>query len=165
MKQGMIEVRKIRDEVSLTPEQLDSNIYKHITKSVNNKNIKKCHKEYGYILNIKEDNVKVLDNELSRTDDKVIVTVEYEAETLFLHVGDEIDASINVIMSCGVFLNIHNVIDILITKDTLDTKQIIIYDEYLMSNDTKYIKGDSMKIRIIKSKYDKGKFLYIAEVV
>lgn len=161
----MIRVNTIRDEVCLDPQDLDHNVYSYIKKHVSEKNNQRCHRQYGYILNISDDTIRILGNTISRVDEKIIVQVEYNAKTLLLEVDDILEANINIIMSCGIFLNIHNVIDILVTKDKLEKQGFRLYEDHVQRQDSKYSKGDKLKIQIVKTKYDKGKFLYIADVV
>lgn len=158
-------LKTIHDTISIDPTQLTTNIFSYIKNIVNKKNKLTCHKQYGYILDIQDENIKIIENEISPIDHNIIVKVKYTANTLLPRVGDIMDGVINVVLSCGVFFKVCDVIDVLVTRTSLESNQFVLKDNYIVKNKKKYAQGDHLKIKIVKSKYDHGKFIYIAELV
>ena len=162
----MIKEQQIEDQFVLHPKQLDSNVYKHIYNTILEKNKNSCNSQCGYILDISEDDIQIINNQVSRINENIVVTVKYRAKTCLPMVGDTINANINVIMECGIFFEIYDVVNILVMKHELELKGYTLTNDSLIHEQYKtvYSKGDRMKIRITKSKFDNGKFIYIGEL-
>jgi len=115
----MIETVVYQKKICVNPEFLTNDFNKYLL-NVTKEEVEKesCKKELGYILNFKKlKNIK--DNYISSVNTDIVFIVECEIEVLRPEINDIFSGNVCMIYSLGLFLNIKDIMKVLIPVKTL----------------------------------------------
>jgi DNA-directed RNA polymerase subunit E'/Rpb7 len=83
--------------VSLSPDQLDKNIQKHLTKKLIEMRVGKCSKEFGFIKEVEIKNVKAA--EISMTNGTAQFSITYSIKSLLPQIGESYTSKMVMVIS------------------------------------------------------------------
>jgi len=162
----MIETVVYQKKICVNPEFLTNDFNKYLL-NVTKEEVEKesCKKELGYILNFKKlKNIK--DNYISSVNTDIVFIVECEIEVLRPEINDIFSGNVCMIYSLGLFLNIKDIMKVLIPVKTLvinlKKKHKKIY--FNKKNKKEIKEGDEIKVKITGVKYSKKNFHCFGEL-
>ena len=114
MKRKIIEYN-----VVLEPRFLNQNIRQNLLNTViKNINKNKCH-EQGYIINVNK-LISINYNNISRSESTSIFNINIEVDILKPEIGMKVKGRISMIFVGGIFLDVNNIMKIMIPSDYID---------------------------------------------
>jgi DNA-directed RNA polymerase subunit E'/Rpb7 len=152
----MSEIVVLEKKISIESEFLYKNLKDHLFNKLKKIYENECTKDNGYFLKINKI-LKIKDNFISSNCENIF-NVEFEAETLKPEIGKKIQGIVCMIFSGGIFINVENMMKILIPESNLKE-----YKFYQTETSFKYKnniikKDDIITVCISGVKYSKKKF-------
>ena len=151
----------IERRLYLDPKYLDSKLFEHLLKKLQDTIVGECTKEYGHILSV-ENITEIVSNE------DTIFTLKFEATTLKPEVGKILEGKVCMIFKDGIFMKVADKQKMLLPAHTLND---YIYDESSSTfihekNEKNVINLNSViKAKITAIKYDKQNFSCVGTLV
>lgn len=99
---SILQEKEITTSFIMSPSELDHNWQKNLHAGVSKSLTGKCTFEHGYITNIKRI-LKILDQQVTRTNGHVQLSLKVLADVLKPQVGDNVDVVVEMIFPHGVF--------------------------------------------------------------
>ena len=153
----------IQKRICLPYKFLDSSLKDHICNHIKESLGEECSKDHGYILDIQDD-IEIVDHEISRLKNDLIFTVSFKADTLKPQPGDEVTGEVCMIFSDGIFVNIKDKLKILVPSTNLMEYEYN-HDENLFSAEgKKIVVGDVVNLVVQASMYNKNKISCFASL-
>jgi DNA-directed RNA polymerase subunit E'/Rpb7 len=161
MKTTIIEKR-----ISLEPKYLHHNILDSLLSKIKEETENECNKLHGHILSINKI-VEITNHEISRLDTNNIFQIKFEANTLKPEPDSILEGEVCMIYKDGIFISVMNKQNVLIPTMYL---QDYIYDEiqdnYKHKTTIDTIKeGDTIRVKITASQYNKNNFSCFGSIV
>lgn len=152
----MSSIVTIETKIPLESSFLNKKLYRNILKKLDNAVVNKCTKDHGYFLRIIRLK-RVKDNYISSNCENMFI-VEYEAEVLKPEIGNIVEGTICMVFAGGIFLNIQNVMKILVPLSKLEGYSHDPANESFKSKKDKLTVGQNVKVKIEGVKYTKENF-------
>ena len=150
---------KIVKRICLPYEFLDTNIKTHIVDYIKNNLQGDCTKDYGYItkINCENEELEIIDHEISRISSDLLFTVSFHAETINPKKGDIIKGEVCMIFSDGIFVNVEDRLKILIPITNLQDYSYEEEENIFSKKDYTVKVGDIVEVIIQASMFNKKK--------
>ena len=129
-----------------------------LKKQIEDMDTKLCTKEYGYV--IKTGKYKIEKNTISPADSSLIISVNIDSKILKPEVGNRYKGKVSVMFPNGIFLEIKNVLKVLITISSLEEKgyKFSLAKKCFVKNGKKIKRGDKLNIKIECAKFEHKRY-------
>ena len=154
----------ITTKVNLEHMYLNKNFRKHLIEKIVTNSKTNCTQTYGHIIEV-DDDIEILSNKITRTNSDIEFEVRFNAMTLKPLPDNEYECKVCMIYKDGIFLDVLERQQILVPKSRL--KDYVLDKDFLVRNSPhKMIKvGDSVRVRIIGSKFTKNNFHCFGDLI
>tara|TARA_Y100000389_G_scaffold199548_1_gene238153 strand:- start:1440 stop:1922 length:483 start_codon:yes stop_codon:yes gene_type:complete len=160
----MIETVEIRRNICLDHKNMNKNYKDFLLSKIKKITKNECTKKYGHIIDVKEIK-EILDNKISAAKSSLIFDLIFIADILKPEIGKEIMATVCMITENGIFLEVHEKLNILIPLNEL-TEYKLQDDKYINKKNKKSIKyNDTIKVGIKAVKYYNQNFSCIGYII
>lgn len=146
----------LEKKISIESEYLFKNLKEHLFNKLKRIYENECTKDNGYFLNINKI-LKIKDNFISSNCENIF-NVEFEAETLKPEIGKKIKGTVCMIFSGGIFINVENIMKILIPESNLKEYKFDQSETCFKGKNNTIKKDDDITVCISGVKYSKKKF-------
>lgn len=149
----------VRKKICIDPKYLDHKVKEHVLKVSQNTTMEsECTEEFGYVLSVNRI-VKIYDFRMSSATAKCVIDLDMEITAIKPIVGEEIQGTICMFTTAGVFVDFHGKFQTLIPKTKLGG--FTMGDNCIEKNngpDEEYIKhkvGDKIMVLFTTVDYNK----------
>ena len=146
----------LEKKISIESEFLFKNLKEHLFDKLKKMYENECTKDNGYFLKINRI-LKIKDNFISSNCENIF-NIEFEAETLKPEIGKNIKGKVCMIFSGGIFINVENIMKVLIPESNLKDYKFDQTETCFKSKNNIINKDDDITIIISGVKYSKKKF-------
>ena len=146
----------LEKKISIESEFLFKNLKEHLFNKLKRMYENECTKDNGYFLKINKI-LRIKDNFISSNCENIF-NVEFEAETLKPEIGKKINGTVCMIFSGGIFVNVENMMKILIPESNLKDYKFDQTETSFKCKNKTIKKDDDITVCISGVKYSKKKF-------
>lgn len=154
----------IKRNVCIQPKYLDKNINTHILKKLQDSTRGECSKKNGHILEVTRI-VENYGNRISSANSDIIFDIEFEAKVVKPEQGQIMEGIVCMISKDGIFVQIENVLKILIPPSSLSEYELDPTSSFYSKDEDTIERKDTVKVKISATKYSKKKFSVIGSLV
>ena len=153
----------ILQKIPIDNKYLYRNVREHLLEKTKTMMEGTCSKENGYIIEVKEIE-EIIDNIIAPATSTVFFTVKYRANILKPVIGEVVKGKICMIFQYGIFVDIMNIMKILIPATSMDNFEYN-NNEYDDNKGNVLSKGKEVSIKIISFKYEDKQFSCIGDII